>query len=105
MAGPVWAHLAIVTAESIRCALGPWPQLTGEVVTAGISAVLQGRAQKARHQSGLGLGPDPNRPLEPEPEASAWRVRARAGQPACCPRRQAGGERGSGGLETADEPG
>lgn len=31
------AHLAIVTAESIRCALGPWPQLAGEVVTAGIN--------------------------------------------------------------------
>lgn len=36
-----WAQLAILTTESVRRALCPWPQLAGEVIAAGISAVIR----------------------------------------------------------------
>lgn len=56
-------HLAVLTAGSIGCTLCPWPQLAGEVVTAGIGAVLWARAQRgwASEQAGLGLPPIPPR--------------------------------------------
>lgn len=48
-AGLGCAHLAVLTTESVRCTLCPWPQLAGEVITARISAVL-----RAGHR-GLGI--------------------------------------------------
>lgn len=65
-ASPVCAHLAVLTAGSIGCALCPWPQLAGEVIAAGTCAVLGGRAQRAEHQSRLAWHPP--WPLLPEPD-------------------------------------
>lgn len=55
-AGPVRAHLAILTTEPAGRALRPRPQLAGEVIATGVGAFLGARGGGGGLRQG-GLGP------------------------------------------------